>query len=259
MAAAIQAGSPAGNPTAEQNHLCPGRSALICDGEETIMGAGSGFPIDLILFGMIAAFLVLRLRSILGRRTGFERQAPPYQPPPSQTAAGPVIDGQVEAPATAPARALPDPTSPIGQTLERMQSIDRGCDPAAFLDGAEKAFRIIVAAFAAGDRKTLQGLLSEDTYKAFEQAITARETVDQTQVSTIHAIHSATIESAELRGTVASITVRFVSDQTSLMRDKDGHPVMGTDAVTEITDLWTFERNLSTRDPVWRLVSARSA
>ena len=69
-----------------------------------MMGAGSSFPIDLILFGMIAAFLVLRLRSILGRRTGFERQAPPYQPPAGQNTAAPVIDGQAEPPAPAAAR-----------------------------------------------------------------------------------------------------------------------------------------------------------
>jgi predicted lipid-binding transport protein (Tim44 family) len=154
---------------------------------------------------------------------------------------------------------LPDPTSAVGQTLGQMRSLDSSFDPSAFLDGAEKAFRIIVTAFAAGNRATLQGLLSEDTYRAFEQAIAAREAAGETQVSTIHAIHSAGIESAELRGPVASITVRFVSDQTSLTQDKDGRPIVGTDAVTEITDLWTFERNLPTRDPVWRLVSARSA
>jgi len=101
--------------------------------------------------------------------------------------------------------------------------------------------------------------LAEDTYKAFEQAISTREAAGQTQVSAIHAVHSATIEDAELRGPVALITVRFVSDQTSLTQDKDGHPVIGTDAVTEITDIWTFERNLGSRDPAWRLVAARSA
>ncbi len=223
------------------------------------MGAGSGFPIDLILFGMIAAFLVLRLRSILGRRTGFERPpAQPYQPPPGTTAAGPVIDGHAEA-QPASNRALPDPAGAIGQTLAQMRAVDAGFDPAAFLDGAEKAFRMIVSAFAAGDRGTLRSLLADDTYRAFEQAIAGREAAGQTQVSTIHSIHSAAIENAELRGTVASITLRFVSDQTSLTQDKDGHPVTGTDAVTEITDVWTFERDLSTRDPAWRLVSARSS
>jgi predicted lipid-binding transport protein (Tim44 family) len=222
------------------------------------MGASSGFPIDLILFGMIAAFLVLRLRSILGKRTGFERPAQPYQPPAGPAAAAPVIDGQAEAQAVAD-RVVPDPASPIGQTLVQMRAIDRSFDPAAFLDGAEKAFRMIVAAFAAGDRATLRGLLSDDTYRAFEQAIAGREAAGQKQVSAIHGIHSATIESAELRGSVAAIAVRFVSDQVSLTQDKDGHPVTGTDSVTEITDVWTFERDLATRDPVWRLVSARSA
>ena len=222
------------------------------------MGASSGFPIDLILFGMIAAFLVLRLRSILGKRTGFERPAQPYQPPAGPAAAGPVIDGQAEAQPAAN-RVVPDAASPIGQTLVQMRAIDRTFDPAAFLDGAEKAFRMIVAAFAAGDRATLRGLLSDDTYRAFEQAIAGREAAGQKQVSAIHGIHSATIESAELRGSVAAIAVRFVSDQVSLTQDKDGHPVTGTDSVTEITDVWTFERDLATRDPVWRLVSARSA
>ena len=223
------------------------------------MGAGSSFPIDLILFGMIAAFLVLRLRSILGRRTGFERQAPPYQHQAGQNTAAPVIDGQAEVAAPAATHTLPEPTSTAGQALERMRSIDRNFNPTAFLDGAEKAFRIIVTAFAAGDRATLQGLLSEDTYRSFDQAIALREASGQTQVSTIHAVHSATLENSELRSPVASITVRFVSDQTSLTRDKDGHPMVGTDAVTEITDIWTFERDLATRDPVWRLTSARSA
>ena len=126
-------------------------------------------------------------------------------------------------------------------------------------DSSERGRLCGLGQFAAGNRATLQGLLSEDTYRAFEQAIAAREAAGETQVSTIHAIHSAGIESAELRGPVASITVRFVSDQTSLTQNKDGNPIVGTDAVTEITDLWTFERNLPTRDPVWRLVSARSA
>ena len=223
------------------------------------MGASSGFPIDLILFGMIAAFLVLRLRSILGRRTGFERPAPPLQTVGQQPATGPVIDGHAEPPAATATRTVPEPTSEIGQTLQRMQSVDRTFDPAKFLDGAEKAFRIIVAAFASGDRATLRGLLADDTYNAFEQAITGREAAGQTQLRTIDSVHGATIEAADLRGSVATVTVKFVSDQTSLTQDKDGHPVVGTDAVTEITDIWTFERDLANRDPVWRLVSARSA
>lgn len=221
------------------------------------MDAGSGFPIDLVLFGLVAAFLVLRLRSILGRRTGYERPAAPYQPNPQ--AAGAVIEGAAGPVAPAPARALPDPASPAGQTLARIRGIDGAFDPAGFLDGAEKAFRIIVSAYAVGDRATLRPLLSDDTYRAFDGAISAREAAAQTQLSELRAIQAATIEAAELTGTTARLTVRFVSDQISLTRDASGHPVHGTDAVTELVDLWSFERDLTSRDPIWRLVAAASA
>jgi predicted lipid-binding transport protein (Tim44 family) len=222
------------------------------------MGATGGFPIDLVLFGMVAAFLVLRLRSILGRRTGFEKPPLP-QRPGGPAPAGPVIEARAEPVAPPTQRPLPDPASPVGQALGRIRGADRSFDPARFLDGAEKAFRMIVAAFAAGDRTTLRSLLADDTYAAFESAITAREAAGHVQVSEIRGVETVAVESAELRGSTASVTVRFVSDQLSLTRDKEGHPVFGTDAVTEITDIWTFERVLSSGDPTWRLVSARSA
>lgn len=218
----------------------------------------SGFPIDLVLFAMIAGFLVLRLRSILGRRTGYERPPQPYQPQPGAPGA-PVIDGRAETAPPAPTRAVPDPASPLGATLARMQAVDRGFEPARFLDGAEQAFRMIVEAFAAGNRDGLRNLLSDDTYRGFVGAIDAREAAGQTQKTEIKDIHAATIEEADLRGSVASLTVRFVSDQISATESKEGQIVAGTDAVTEITDLWTFERDLTSRDPSWRLVAARSA
>jgi predicted lipid-binding transport protein (Tim44 family) len=223
------------------------------------MGASSGFPIDLVLFGMIAAFLVLRLRSILGRRTGFERQAPPSQPPqPARTAAGPVIEGRAEPTAPAAPQVVPDAASPTGQVLARMHDIDQTFDPARFLAGVDQAFRMILTGFAAGDRSTLRALLSDDTYQAFEQAISAREAAGDTQVSEIKAIQQLAIEQAELKGRSGSITVKIVSDQISYTKDPNGKPLTGTDAVTEITDLWTFERDLSQQDPTWRLVAARS-
>ncbi|MCC6718625.1 MAG: Tim44 domain-containing protein [Acetobacteraceae bacterium] len=221
------------------------------------MGASSGgFPIDLILFGMIAAFLVLRLRSILGKRQGFERP-PEAAPRPDlrvvdDTAAHPP-------PPAAPERALPDPASPLGRTLAAMQSIDGDFTPGRFLDGAEQAFRMIVTAFAAGDRAALRPLLSSDTYAAFDGAIAAREAAGETQRTEIRDIQDASIEAAELRGGHASITVHFTSDQVNLTLDRDGRETAGTDAVTEIRDIWTFERDLGTPDPTWRLVAARSA
>ncbi len=225
------------------------------------MGASGGFSIDLVLFGMIAAFLVLRLRSILGRREGFER--PPEPPRPelvpgtvARGVEGPVIDVGAGSAAT---RALPDPASPVGQMLSKMQQVDHSFQAGHFLTGAETAFRMIVGAFAAGNRDTLRSLLSDDTFKAFDAAITAREARGETQRTDIRSVGSATIDHADLHGSVASITMRFVSDQVNVTMGHDGLPVAGADAVTEITDLWTFERDLAAVDPTWRLVAARSA
>lgn len=221
------------------------------------MGLTGGFPIDIILFGMIAAFLVLRLRGILGRRTGYEQPAQPAGPrdmtaPPAQKqAAAPPVPGA--------RKTLPDPSGALGQTLSRMTALDLSFEPAGFLDGAEKAFQIIVRAFAAGERGQLRPLLGEDTWHAFEAAIAEREKSAHTQISDIRAMHALSIEQAELKGTLASVTVRIVSDQVNMTHGPSGQVLMGTDAVTEITDLWTFERDLKQADPVWHLVAARSA
>jgi predicted lipid-binding transport protein (Tim44 family) len=222
------------------------------------MGASGGFPIDLILFGMIAAFLVLRLRSILGKRTGFERQATPVPPVTARPAAAPIIEGRAEPVPAAASTTVPDAATPTGQALAGMRAIDRNFDPARFLAGADQAFRMIVKAFAEGDRVGLRALLADDTYNAFEQAISAREKASETQVSEIKSIQSLAIDTAALKGRVGSVTVRIVSDQISYTQDKDGRPLTGADAVTEIIDIWTFERDLSQQDPTWRLVSARS-
>jgi predicted lipid-binding transport protein (Tim44 family) len=202
--------------------------------------------------------LILRLRSILGKRTGLERQAPPVQPTPVRPAPGPIIEARAEPPQPAASQTVPESSTPTGQALARMREIDRSFDPARFLAGADQAFRMIVAAFAAGDRVALRSLLGDDTYKAFEQAISYREKNDEVQFSEIKSMQHLGIEGAELRGQVGSVTVKIVSDQVSYTQDKAGKPVAGTDAVTEITDLWTFERDLSQQDPTWRLVAARS-
>ncbi|MBR0671037.1 Tim44/TimA family putative adaptor protein [Neoroseomonas soli] len=218
-----------------------------------------GLPIDLILFAMVAAFLVLRLRSVLGKRTGFERPqgepAPGLAPPPAgREAEAP------PAPAAGPGRtSVPDPRSPVGQALMRIRGADASFDPNGFLGGAEGAFRMIVEAFAAGDRSTLRNLLSDEAYAGFEAAIAAREQAGETQRTELRAIHEMTIEAADLRGTVADITLRIVSDQVNLTIAGDGSISAGAEAVTEITDLWTFQRDLSVSDPTWKLVGTRPA
>lgn len=218
-----------------------------------------GFPVDLVLFGLIALFLVLRLRSILGRRTGFERPPMPFQPP---GAAGPtpppgpaVIEGHAEA--AAPHPGVPDPAGPVGRTLAAIAAQDPSFQPARFLGQAEQAFRMIVTAFAGGDRAALQSLVAPDVFHAFDQAIAARDAAGHRQQTEIRAVPTVAIEAAELAGRTARVTVRFVSDQVTLTTDTAGHPVSGADAVTELTDVWTFEHALGGGDPTWRLTAVR--
>jgi predicted lipid-binding transport protein (Tim44 family) len=168
--------------------------------------------------------------------------------------AQPTPEPTAEAVPELPSRALPDPSSPAGQAMAQMKRIDRNFAPARFLEGAEAAFRMIVAAFAGGDRVALRSLLGEETYKTFEAAIAAREEAGQEQRTEVRAIPAASIEQAELTGTRAEITVKFVSDQVSSTVDRAGNYVSGSDAVTEIVDTWTFQRDLSQSDPAWRLV-----
>ena len=220
------------------------------------MQATGGFPVDLVLFAMIAAFLVLRLRSILGKRTGFE--ANPIASPKPNAASGPVIDAHAE-PVTPPGRALPDAASQAGQALAAMQAADRRFDPQSFITGAEAAFRIIVTAFAAGDRDRLRPLLADPTYGAFDQAITSRASAGETQHTEIRDILEADIREAHLTGKEASITLHIVSRQVNYTTSRDGTPMSGTDGVTEIADLWTFARTLGQTDLAWRLTEAKVA
>ena len=214
-----------------------------------------GFPVILVIFASVAILLILRLRSVLGRRVGFER--PPTPPGATQGFnAGPVIEGQ--ATPVQSGHPVPDPRSPLGQKLMQIVSRDPHFDPPQFLSQAEAAFRLIVTAFAAGDRATLKPLLSEHVSETFDAAIKAREEAGERHRTEIKSITAASIEDAQLLGDQAAIIVRFTSDQVNLVLDAAGNPKIGTDAVAELTDLWTFERNLRGPDLTWRLAAARN-
>lgn len=226
----------------------------------------TGGTVEIILLAMVAGFLVLRLRSVLGRRQGFER--PPqaersagYDPRAARPADGAVEDAVppvAAATASVGRRTIPDRRGPVGQALVRIQGVDATFDPVRFLDGAEAAFRMIVTAFAAGNRATLQSLLSSDVYAGFAKALDAREAAGERQRTELRAVHELAIEAADLRGTVADVTVRFVTDQINMTTGRDGDVVSGSDAVTELTDLWTFQRDLGSDDPTWKLVGTGS-
>ena len=118
---------------------------------------------------------------------------------------------------------------------------------------------MIVTAFAEGDRKALKNLLSREVYDGFETAIREREGRGETAETRFVSIDKADITGAELRGRAAQITVRFVSQLVSVTHDRAGAVIDGSpDKVTEVTDVWTFARDLSVRDPNWKLVATEA-
>lgn len=217
--------------------------------------------IDILILAMIAAFLVYRLRSVLGRRHGEERQRPnPYaqQPGPRGREAP---DNVVKMPG--PRRAevpAPTPGEPISlaAAIDTVRAADPTFDEKQFVHGAHAAFEMIVTAFARGDTDALRPLLSDDVYGNFAKAVAERAARGEVLDTRIEAIQDADIVEATLDGRTAMITVRFVSDQVNVTRAADGSVVDGDpDRTLEVVDIWTFARDTHSRDPNWFLVETR--
>jgi predicted lipid-binding transport protein (Tim44 family) len=231
------------------------------------------FDIYTIIFLALAVFIFLRLRSVLGQRTGRER--PPYDPYSARDA---VRGAAAEKVVTLPPRnaeagpkpadiadrgerwkGIAQPGSPIASGLDAIVADDKTFDPKHFLTGARAAYEMIVTAFAEGDRRNLKNLLSRDVYDGFEAAIRDRETKGHTTETKFVSIDIAEITGAEMRNRAAQVTVRFVSQLISVTRDRTGTVVDGSpDKVTEVTDVWTFARDVSSRDPNWKLVATEA-
>ena len=232
------------------------------------------FDIYTIIFLALAVFIFLRLRSVLGQRTGRER--PPYDPYAAREPSRPAPDKVVALPnrmpevvAAKPAESAPPPGerwkgiaevgTPLAAGLDTLVGADPNFDAKHFLTGARTAYEMIVNAFAEGDRRTLKNLLSRDVYDGFENAISEREKRGETAENRFVSIDNAEITAAELRGRVAQLTVRFQSKLVTATRDKDGNVTDGNaEKVTDVTDVWTFARDLSSRDPNWKLVATEA-
>lgn len=217
--------------------------------------------IEIVLLGLVAAFLVLRLRAVLGRRHGQEHQAPDtFAPPLDQRPAElPRPDARSGAPV------LPAPRGPLAVAkgaengIERIRLADPGFDPQGFVKGARQAFEMIVTAFAKGDTATLRPLLADDVYGNFAAAIEQRAAARQTLETQLIGFESVEIAAAEMAGTEARVSLRFVSEQINVIRDADKLIVEGNpNEVEKITDLWTFARDTKSTDPTWLLVATNS-
>jgi predicted lipid-binding transport protein (Tim44 family) len=225
------------------------------------MGGGFQF-LDIILFAVIAVFLVLRLRSVLGRRTGTEQRRDPF-------AGAPANDQPVrrEGPGAVPdlsakptiAQAPEAPATPLAAGLARLRQTDPVFEEAPFLAGSRAAFEMIVNAYAAGDGAALRPLLSDEVFANFNGAIEERRKAGQSHTTTLVGIRAIDILEADVQNRNAVVTVKIVSDQINVTRDSVGRVVDGDPtAVVAVTDLWTFSRNTRSRDPNWTLVATRS-
>ena len=232
------------------------------------------FDIYTIIFLALAVFIFLRLRSVLGQRTGRER--PPYDPYSARDAVRPSTNdnvvalpgrGGAEAPSkpietAEPAerwKGLAEVGSPVAVGLDAIVREDPSFDAKHFVEGARSAYEMIVTAYAEGDRRNLKNLLSKDVYDGFDAAIREREIKGETSETRFVSIDKSEITGADQRGRSAQITVRFVSQLVSLTRDRNGAVIEGSpDKVTDVTDVWTFARDVSSRDPNWKLVATEA-
>jgi predicted lipid-binding transport protein (Tim44 family) len=236
---------------------------------------------DIILIGLVAVFLILRLRSVLGKRTGNERPPArdPFTPPAPPTATPRVGDAPanqgndnvVPLPtASAPAprqssatsgpggiRATVMPTATAG--VAAIRAADPSFEPIGFTGGGRAAFTAIVEAFAKGDTAALRSLLDGPTFSSFEAAIRGRVERKEKAETTLIGFEASDVAAAELQGTNASVTVRFVSEQINVLRNADGQIIDGNpNEVQKVIDLWTFRRDTKSSDPNWLLVKTES-
>ena len=233
------------------------------------------FDIYTLLFLVLAVVIFIRLRNVLGRRTGNER--PPYDPyttPDAKQANEPVValprGRSARAPVEASGPSMEDiearlerhaaKDSPLGKSLTALMRADPGFDPGPFLDGAKAAYEMIVMAFAQGDETTLEQLLGADVYDGFQRAIRERENRGEKLESNLVGIDKADIIEAEVKNRTAYVTVKFVSELISVTRDADGNVVEGDPKkVREVTDIWTFAREVGSKNPNWKLVATEAA
>ena len=213
--------------------------------------------LDIVLIAMVAAIILFRLYTVLGRRTGHERPPQENYRLSGNPPAAPADDNVVALPGTKRADLIDDkPADPVARGLLDIKLADKTFETEHFLSGARSAYEMIVTAFANGDRATLRPLLSEEVYKAFNDAIAARETRNEKIAFTFVGFKDAKIVQAALKARIAEITVAFGAQFISATSDAGGQVVEGdAKSVRDVTDVWTFSRDARARDPNWTLVT----
>ncbi|VBB69269.1 Transporter [invertebrate metagenome] len=228
------------------------------------MGEGLHF-IDLIFYAMIAAFLIARLRNVLGRRTGYKRR------PHSSSLGGNGSRSEPQEHETDTitgtdkvtklmTRAVPSSSStPLEVMLVQMQIADPSFNTESFLQGAQTAFKTIISAFATGELRILRPLLSNTVFDNFSGAIETRTHAGESAETQLLGTPTVEILAARMQEWTAFITLRFVSEQINVVQNSDGQIVEGNqNQVHKVVDVWTFTRDLRSSDPNWTLIETRS-
>ncbi len=220
-----------------------------------------------VIFALVALFVAWKLRSVLGMRQDSDRPGElmaPLRRAPGPAGApvaqpDPAPSGPVSQASTDRWKGVAEPNPAVWSGLDAIASADRSFSPEAFLSGARVAYDMVVHAFAAGDSDALKGLMAPEAFANFESAIHARADAGHTMSTTVVSIDNATIAGAGLAGQTARVSVRFASKLASVTRDAQGEVVDGSpNAVVDHIDLWTFARDIRSRDPNWQLMATES-
>lgn len=244
-------------------------------------------PLDAstIIFALLAIFVLWKLRSVLGSRTGSEKQQPPHNsffrrpggtndnddhkviPLPGAAQAGSTVGSAL--PPVGSARPAPqnldrwknyaESGSKNAAALDAVAAMDPSFDLDGFIAGAKTAYEMIVTAFAAGDRQTLRNLLDQDVYESFVTAIAGRESRGEKMKTTVVSIDKIGVEDASLHDRTAQLTLRFASKLISVTENGAGTIIEGSpERVVNMIDIWTFARDSRSSDPNWKLVATQT-
>ena len=232
-------------------------------------------PLNILLLA-VALVVFWRLRSVLGTRTGTEK--PPFEPfetkrteAQSQDAPGTVVrfpqNGAPSPNNGAPNEEPPPPVwtgfaeagSGLAASLEKIAEADPSFTPRAFVEGAKLAYESILDAYAKGDKAALKPLLSKEVFDGFASEIDNRNSLGQRVESRFVGIDKATIQQANLSGSKATVTMAFASELITATYDKAGLLVEGDPKqIKDVDDVWTFERDVTSRNPNWKLVATQA-
>ena len=225
------------------------------------------FDIFTLVFLALAVFVAWKLRSVLGQKTGheqpprdvFAKKTPPVQSEGNVIRLPGAAANDVAPEPEFPWAGITEPGSAVAAGLDAIAREERGFDARGFLEGSKAAYEMIVTSFARGDRKTLKGLLAKDVYDDFDQAIKDRETKGETAETTFVSMDKAELTAAEVKGKMGFVTMRFSPKLISTVKNKAGEIVDGAEQVVDVSETWTFSRQLGSRDPNWLLVATESA